>query len=107
WLAWVVAGALVLLTLGLAWAYFARPSTSDARVMRLSILPPEKATLIAGQAPTVSPDGAHLVFVVTDATGRTVLDLRAHDSLAAQALVGTEGGMLPFWSPDSREIGFF
>ncbi|HAF12696.1 MAG TPA: hypothetical protein DCK99_03150 [Blastocatellia bacterium] len=107
WLGWIVAGAFVLLTLGLAWAYFARPSTSDARVMRLSILPPEKATLIAGQAPTVSPDGAHLVFVVTDATGRTVLYLRALDSLAAQPLVGTEGGAWPFWSPNSRELGFF
>ncbi|HXI62633.1 MAG TPA: protein kinase [Pyrinomonadaceae bacterium] len=107
WLGWAMAGALILLTLGLAWAYFARPSTSDARVMRFSILPPEKATLIAGQAPTVSPDGTHLVFVVTDATGRTVLYLRSLDSLAAQALVGTEGGLLPFWSPNSREIGFF
>ena len=107
WLGWVVAGAFLLLTLGLAWAYFARQSTSDARVMRLSLLPPEKATLIAGQAPTVSPDGTHLVFVVTDATGRTVLYLRALDSLAAQPLVGTDGGMLPFWSPNGREIGFF
>jgi serine/threonine protein kinase/Tol biopolymer transport system component len=107
WLGWVVAGALVLLTLGIAWKYFTRPSTSDAPVMRLSILPPEKATLIAGQAPTVSPDGTHLVFVVTDATGRTVLYLRALDSLAAQPLVGTEGGAWPFWSPNGREIGFF
>lgn len=107
WLGWVVAGVFVLLALGLAWTYFARPSPSDPRVMRVSILPPEKATLIAGQAPTVSPDGTHLVFVVTDATGRTVLYLRALDSLAAQALVGTEGGLLPFWSPTSREIGFF
>jgi serine/threonine protein kinase/Tol biopolymer transport system component len=107
WLGWVVAGALVLLTLGLTWVYFARPSASDVPLMRLSILPPEKATLIAGQAPTISPDGTHLVFVVTDATGRTVLYLRALDSPAAQPLVGTEGGMWPFWSPNSREIGFF
>jgi Tol biopolymer transport system component len=107
WLAWVVAGACVLLTLGLAWMYFARPAASEARLMRLSMLPPEKATLIAGQAPTISPDGAHLVFVVTDATGSIVLYLRALDSLAAQPLAGTEGGAWPFWSPNSREIGFF
>ena len=107
WLGWIVAGAFLLLTLGLAWTYFTRPSPSDARVMRLSILPPEKATLIAGQAPTVSPDGTHLVFVVTDAMGKTVLYLRALDSPAAQPLVGTDGGMLPFWSPNGREIGFF
>lgn len=107
WLGWVGAGVFLLLTLGLAWAYFARTSTSDARVMKLSILPPEKATLIAGQAPTVSPDGTHLVFVVTDATGRTVLYVRALDALAAQPLGGTDGGTLPFWSPNGREIGFF
>ncbi len=107
WLGWVVAAGFVLLTLGLAWMYFTRPSPGDARMMRLSILPPEKATLIAGQVPTVSPDGTHLVFVVTDATGRTVLYLQALDSLAAQPLAGTEGGMWPFWSPNGREIGFF
>jgi Tol biopolymer transport system component/tRNA A-37 threonylcarbamoyl transferase component Bud32 len=107
WLGWVVGGALVLFSLGVAWLYFARASTIDARMMRLSILPPERATLIAGHPPTVSPDGTHLVFVVTDATGRTVLYLRALDSLAAQPLVGTEGGAWPFWSPNSREIGFF
>jgi eukaryotic-like serine/threonine-protein kinase len=107
WLAWIVAGVFVLLMLGLGWMYFSRPSTSDARVMRLSILPPEKATLIAGQAPTVSPDGAHIVYVVTDGIGRTMLYLSTLDSTAAQPLVGTEGGGWPFWSPNSRELGFF
>jgi serine/threonine protein kinase len=107
WLGLVVAGAFVLLILGLVWVYFTRPPASGARVMRFSILPPEKVTLIAGQAPTISPDGTHLVFVATDATGRTVLYLRALDSLAAQALVGSEGAALPFWSPNSRELGFF
>jgi serine/threonine protein kinase len=107
WVAWAIAGISVLLLLGLGWMYAKRPSTNDARVMRLSILPPEKATLIAGQAPTVSPDGVHLVFAVTDATGRSMLYLRAIDSPMSQPLIGTEGGILPFWSPDSRELGFF
>src|SRR5213079_1472390 len=84
-----------------------RPATSETRVLRLSILPPEKSTLIAGQAPTVSPDGRQLVFAVTDASGTTVLYLRALDSHTSQPLVGTEGAILPFWSPDSRELGFF
>jgi serine/threonine protein kinase/Tol biopolymer transport system component len=105
--AWIVAGVFVLMLLGLSWKYFTRPAVSDARMMRLSILPPEKATLIAGQAPMVSPDGAHIVFAVTDGSGRIGLYLRALDSPAAQPLAGTEGGGWPFWSPDSREIGFF
>ena len=107
WVAWAVAGVCVLSVMILGWVYLNRPSSNDARVMRLSILPPERATLIAGQAPTVSPDGARLVFVVTDATGRTMLYLIALDSTAAQPLVGTEGAGLPFWSPNSRELGFF
>ena len=107
WSGWIVAGVLLLLTLGLGWLYLSRPSTGDARVMRLSILPPEKATLISGQAPTISPDGAHIVYVVTDANGRTMLYQCALDSTAAQPLAGTEGGGWPFWSPNSREVGFF
>jgi serine/threonine protein kinase len=105
--AWVLAGLVVLMLLGLSWKYFTRPAVSDARVMRLSILPPEKATLLAGQAPMISPDGAHIVFAVTDGSGRIGLYLRTLDSPAAQPLAGTEGGGWPFWSPDSREIGFF
>jgi len=107
WVAWAVAGIFIVLLLGLGWMYATRPSINDPRVMRLSILPPEQATLIAGQAPTVSPDGRHLIFAVTDATGRTMLYLRALDSHVSQPLLGTEGGSLPFWSPDSREFGFF
>jgi Tol biopolymer transport system component len=33
--------------------------------------------------------------------------VRRLDSLTAQRLDGTEGAVYPFWSPDSRSIGFF
>ena len=36
-----------------------------------------------------------------------VLWLRSLDSLTARPLPGTEGASFPFWSPDSRFIGFF
>ena len=36
-----------------------------------------------------------------------MLWIRSLDSLAAQPLAGTEGGTLPFWSADSRTLGFF
>src|SRR6185295_19228441 len=39
--------------------------------------------------------------------GQPLLWIRALDSLSAQPLGGTEGAMYPFWSPDSRFIGFF
>ncbi|HYR43547.1 MAG TPA: protein kinase, partial [Terriglobia bacterium] len=54
----------------------------------------------------VSPDGRKLVFIGSNQR-RTQLFLRALDSVDAQALPGTEGATYPFWSPNSRSIGFF
>src|SRR5262249_5804314 len=102
WLAWVVAAALLLGMFGFAWAYFTRQPASDVRVFRTSILPPEKSSF--GQI-AVSPDGRYLAF--TAVTGGNVeLWVRALDSSDARLLAGTQGAGLPFWSPDSRFIGF-
>ena len=54
----------------------------------------------------VSPDGRRLAFVA-DHEGQPTLWVRALDAAGAQALPGTEGARRPFWSPDSRSIGFF
>ncbi|MCI0390393.1 MAG: serine/threonine-protein kinase [Acidobacteria bacterium] len=93
----------MLMAVGFAWAYFTRQPTPDAPVVKSSILPPEKSSF--GQI-AVSPDGRHLAF--TAATGGKVqLWVRALDSTEARALAGTQGALYPFWSPDSRFIGFF
>jgi Tol biopolymer transport system component len=39
--------------------------------------------------------------------GGTALWIRSLAAGAAQQLTGTEGATLPFWSPDSRQVGFF
>ena len=54
----------------------------------------------------ISPDGRFLVFVAS-AEGQQRLWLRPLDQVTAQPLAGTEGAQYPFWSPDSRSIGFF
>ena len=57
-------------------------------------------------APVVSPDGRHIAFVgATDA--RSELWIRDLASLDANPVPGTVGATQPFWSPDSRSIGFF
>jgi eukaryotic-like serine/threonine-protein kinase len=102
-LAWAVTAAMSLVALGLIWAYFTRHPAADARVMKSSILPPEKSSF---DQIAVSPDGRWLAF--TAATGGKVqLWVRALDATGARALAGTQGARLPFWSPDSRFIGFF
>jgi serine/threonine protein kinase len=105
-LPWIVAG--VLFTALLAVLPFVVSSLHrapvDMRVTRVSILPPEKSKV---SSLTVSPDGRRLAFTATDATDKRLLWVRPLDSLAAQPLAGTDNAIYPFWSPDSRFIGFF
>src|SRR5205823_3459345 len=54
----------------------------------------------------LSQDGRSLVSQATP-KGKPQLYLRALDSEKTQPLPGTENGSLPFWSPDSRSLGFF
>lgn len=53
----------------------------------------------------LSPDGRFLVF--REDPTRGPLHLRSLDSRETTTLPGTEGGRRPFWSPDSRFVGFF
>jgi Tol biopolymer transport system component len=77
------------------------PPELPVRVM--SIDPPEKAVF---NETAISPDGKLLAFTAT-AEGKRQLWVRPLNALAAQALAGTEQAEFPFWSPDSRRIGFF
>ena len=76
--------------------------------MRLSVPLPAGAVIVPHEIRTdlaLSPDGRHVAFVVT-AEGRTQLWLRSLDASQPRALAGTDGASSPFWSPDSRFIGF-
>lgn len=53
----------------------------------------------------LSPDGKYIVFVASG-DGPQRLWLRTLDKTEAQPMAGTEGADYPFWSPDSRSIGF-
>lgn len=55
----------------------------------------------------LSPNGRIVAFVATDSAGKSSLWVRHLNATNAQFLSGTEGATLPFWSPDSRFIGFF
>jgi Tol biopolymer transport system component/predicted Ser/Thr protein kinase len=107
-LAWGVAALALLAAIGIGVYHFT--NQKPPRVLRAQIVAPEKFIFnFAGDnagPPVLSPDGAHMVFsAIMDRKSR--LYLRAIDSIAVQALPGTEDATFPFWSPDSRSLGFF
>src|SRR5262245_41178854 len=55
----------------------------------------------------VSPDGQQIVYVVTPKGGQTRLWLHTIGTRIEFPMVGTEQASYPFWSADSRSIGFF
>ncbi|MEX1243815.1 MAG: hypothetical protein WEF99_03440, partial [Thermoanaerobaculia bacterium] len=103
-LAWAVAAVLALVA-GLAIFGYLRRAPKPPRVTRFELATPEE--IVALDAPRVSPDGRYVAFNATDASGKTRIWLRALNALAPQPLSGTEGTTRPFWSPDSRFLGFF
>ncbi|MFN7929707.1 MAG: protein kinase [Blastocatellia bacterium] len=106
-LAWLIAGVLALLALALGVAYFKRAAT-DVRAVRLAFAPPENVTFDNGldDSVVVSPDGQKLVFTGQSADGKRHLYVRPLDSMDATLLSGTDEPVNPFWSPDSRSLGF-
>ena len=73
-----------------------------------SVAAPENAILSGDPAlSAISPNGRNLVFVAADSNGTTQLWLRSFEGLNAHPLPGTENAEVPFWSPDSKSVGFF
>jgi serine/threonine protein kinase len=104
-IAWGFAAICLLATLALAKALWLRPAAS-VQSIRASLLPPPNSSFLPYNF-AVSPDGRQLAFVALGPDGKTTLWVRALSGSGAQQLNGTEGASSPFWSPDSRQIGFF
>jgi Tol biopolymer transport system component len=105
-LAWLAISALLALALiGLSIGNLRRVP-EESRIVRFSVSPPEGKGFFPNSPPAVSPDGRHLALV-TEMDGNDSLWVRDIDSVATRRLPGTENAFLPFWSPDSRFIGFF
>ena len=112
-LAWTLAtfatGVAALAASALAVGYWGRPA-AEPRPVTFLVAPPETMTFdIGSPLPqlSVSPDGTRLVFTVRDNSNIIRLWERPLRALSGHLLAGTEGAFAPFWSPDSRFIGFF
>ena len=99
-LLWVGAIVTAAIATSLATGWRPQPVSPEVRV-DINALPTNRSTSFA-----ISPDGRKLVFNAEDDDGPR-LWIRALDATTPAPLAGTESGMFPFWSPDSRSVGFF
>jgi len=110
WIAWASVAAAVLVAVLVASVAYFRPAPAEVAPVRFTIGPPENGVFPPFQnfpnSFSLSPDGSKLAFVATDSSGRSQLWIRALDSPIAQRLPGTENPTQPFWSADSRFLGF-
>jgi eukaryotic-like serine/threonine-protein kinase len=95
--------ALAIALAALLTAWVVRPPVDPPEMRVAEITTPRTSDLSSF---ALSPDGRRLAFVA-DHEGQSFLWVRELDSAQARPLPGTERARRPFWSPDSRSIGFF
>jgi len=102
WLA--LAGVLAGMLVASAATWYLVPRHSPAPLF-FELQGPKGAQPIS---PAVSPDGRAIAFIRIDPTRGPALYVRRLDALEVKPVPGSENATSrPFWSPDSRRIGFF
>ncbi len=105
---WGIAGGAAIALVTAVWAlgpWHAPRGTSP--LVRFTMEAPAGTTLQLPAETALSPDGSMMVFVASDSVGDPHLYLRPLSSRDARVIPGTNGGGLPFWSPDGRMVAFF
>ncbi len=108
-LAWILAAILPIAAIAATWAWTRAHIAKPPRLIVPFAPPPGTqffATGDAGGPITLSPDGRYATFATISEKG-SVLWLQSLENGTMSILPGTENASFPFWSPDSRSIGFF
>ena len=105
WIPWAVATACVALAATML-TRSSRSVVTQAPPVRFDLIVPPEMRVEGYDIGVISPDGQRFVFEAT-VDGRRQLVLRNLASTALVVLAGTDGGLGPFWSPDSQSVAFF
>lgn len=115
-IAWAGIAVLTIVATLFAVGYFLRAPKAASAVISEIPLPADVNFASTGNfsdPPAISPDGKWLAFGgppsfgIAISAGRPELWVRPLNSAEARPLPGTNGATFPFWSPDSRYIGYF
>ena len=103
--AWAIAAVAVISAAALGTLLW-QSGNEPPGLIRSAIVMPGGTELLTGEGLAISPDGTLVVFIARGKDQVRRLWLRRLDATAAQPLLGTEKATHPFWSPDSRHVGF-
>jgi eukaryotic-like serine/threonine-protein kinase len=111
WWPWLrIAAEAALIAALIVLSFHSVRNTGEAPGLKIvaSVLPPIGDGFFATmtQPAAISPDGKFLALIAMR-NGQTQLWLGRIDSSDAQPIAGSEDAANPFWSPNSRYIGFF
>lgn len=98
WL-WFLASVAVVALVAVPW-YRTKPT----QAITFDLAPANNTTY---RMPSVSPDGHYVALQASGPNGTPMLWLRSLNNAKPVAIAGTEGGSLPFWSPDGAYLAFF
>ncbi|HEY3349630.1 MAG TPA: protein kinase [Thermoanaerobaculia bacterium] len=102
-LAWTLAATAAGAALVFAVGYLRRAPRVSSPIFAAIPLP-EKTYV---ESIAISPDGKTLAFTAGKAGSQPGLWIRTFGSPTARPVAGAEEASFPFWSPDSRFIGYF
>jgi len=110
-LAWSLMCLFAILAVAVAFWTYLHPTRSASPPVLAFIPPPRDTRFLAfgfdsGPA-VISTDETKLAFAAIDQNAVIKLWTRSLKANDATAVPGTEGAGAPFWSPDSRSLGFF
>lgn len=106
-LPWGVAIIMAIIAVVAAWQWMRSTSSIGEVISRFTLAIPSNQQFVSvtGHGIALSPDGTCLVYTGQGSEGRQ-LYVRKMDQLEASPIPGTDGALMPFFSPDSQWVGF-
>ena len=103
-LPWVLFAAAAVFALAVSYVHHFRETPAEKPLYRFAVPLPEDTRL---DTLSLSPDGRHVAVAMGQQGSTRRLWVHSLETGEQREMPGTDEARYPFWSPDSRYIGFF